>query len=213
MKRIFIGLVTAFVAMLALISGSALWFASQSGPAPKADAIMVLGAGMDADGRLHASTLARVETAVKLYHQGAAPKIVMTGGRLRPEGPSAGGRMAKRAIALGVPPQALISETYSLSTLQNALMSKPLIEDAGITSVVLVTDGFHMLRALATMRWVGIRVVGTRAPTAFRSSSGLPSYMVLREVVAWGANLARVPVWHIGGWLGVDDGTRMNWLR
>lgn len=213
MTRTLIYTFTSFALLLVSIIGSALWFDAQDGPLPRADAILVLGAGMDADGTLHASTLKRVEAGVALFHAGAAPMLVMTGGRLRDDAPSAGEQMAKHAAGLGVPETALIFEAASMSTLQNALLTRPLLEQAGIGRVILVTEGFHMARSLVTMRWAGIEVVGMQTSSAFRTTLKSSVWIVLREAAAWGVNLARVPIWHLGGWLGIEDDTRMAWLR
>jgi len=79
-------------------------------PAPdlQADAIVVLAAGLRADGRPTAATAARVRAGVALWEAGVAPTIVMTGGTLRAGLPPAGAAMATLAVALGVPAERMI---------------------------------------------------------------------------------------------------------
>ena len=100
-----------------------------------ADRIVVLGAGMDADGTLHLSTKLRVEKAFAIYQKCAAPAIHFTGGIARPEGPSAGQQMAQYAIQMGVPERATTYEGKSQSTLQNALFSIPYLKITLISSL------------------------------------------------------------------------------
>lgn len=206
-----LGLVIA-VALLNLVVFSALGYAHSDHLIPKADAIFVLGAGMDEDGTLHASTLGRVKAGVALYHAGHAPLIVMTGGRLIEGAPAAGEQMAQAAISLGVPASAVRVEANSHSTLQNGLMSKPILDAEGVSSVILVTEGFHMARSLAVMRWVGIEVIAVKASSAFRDTLVSSLRMVIREVLAWGFNILRVMTWHMLGWIGWSTEQRMAML-
>lgn len=202
----------AAVSFLLLVTFSALWFARADQSLPQADAIFVLGAGMDADGSLHKSTLGRVKAGVALYNAGHAPLIVMTGGRLIEGAPSAGEQMAQAAISLGVPASAVRAEDNSHSTLQNALMSKPILKAEGVATVILVTEGFHMARSLSVMRWSGIDVVAVKTSSVFRGSFISSLRMVLREVLAWGFNILRVVLWHLLGWFGWSEDERMPML-
>ncbi len=202
---------TAGVLMCVVIVVSAYWYA-RSQKVPQAEAILVLGAGMDPDGSLHGSSRDRVIRAVELWNAGAAPLIVMTGGAAVTGGPSAGGQMAKLARAAGVPHDAIIVESRAQSTLQNALFSQPILVERGISEVILVTEGFHMARSIASCRWAGIHVVGARTSTALRPDPRSAARMVVREAGAWGFNLARVAGWHVTGWLGMPDDRRIRFL-
>ncbi len=113
--------------------------------ADQADVIVVLGAGMEPDGTLHASSLQRVETGVELFHAGAAPSLHFTGGAAVPGGPSSGAQMASLAQSLGVQIELISHEDRSLSTLQNALFSQPMLR--GAEDILVVTDGFHLPRS------------------------------------------------------------------
>ncbi len=178
--------------------------------APAAGAVMVLGAGMSEDGTLHASTTHRVEAGVALWKTGRYPYLVVTGGPAVPGGASAGDGMAALAVSLGVPRAQIIAETASLSTLQNALLSRPLMQAKGVRDVMLVTEGFHMARSRASVAWAGIEVVGHHSTTAFRAKDG--ARMFVREVMAWPFNLARVGLWHILGLARIPPSDRMGLL-
>lgn len=180
-----------------------------------ADVIVVLGAGMDRDGTLHQSTELRVARAVALWEADVAPRLLMSGGTAEDGGPSAADGMAALARSLGVPEQAVLTETRSRSTLQNALFSLPLLE--GTDRLVLVTEGFHLPRALASFRWAGSGHEITLAQsTRFRWSTDTPVRSALsllfREAAACWFNLARAAAFSVAGMVGVPADTRTGWL-
>jgi len=92
------------------------------------DAIIVLGRGISAKGTLSSDSISRVEKAVELYSEGAAPKIIMSGSysfHLDTPPPQTEARaMREIAIAYGVPRKALIEETESKDTLGNVYFTK-----------------------------------------------------------------------------------------
>ena len=51
------------------------------------------------------------------------------------------------AISLGVPKEQIITETQSVSTYHNMLHSKDIMEDHGLKSCVVVTNGWHLRKA------------------------------------------------------------------
>lgn len=185
-----------------------------------ADVIVVLGAGMDPDGTLHPASILRVEKGVALYFMGAAPRMHFTGGHGRINGPAAGERMANLALTLGVPQAALSHEDESLSTLQNALFSMPMLQ--GEKRIILVTEGFHLPRGWASFKWAAWNSnarldIALAHSSAFRPPSPTlhfsPVTMVLRESLAWGFNTLRVITWQAGGWANVNDKSRDTWLK
>lgn len=207
MRRAGVTLLILLALTAALVTVSALR-AARSVPR-SADIIVVLGASMTPDGTLGSPSVARVERGVELFQQGLAPRILFTGGRAAPGGPSAGARMARLAESLGVPSQAILKEEESQSTLQNAKLSVPLV---GGGEVLLVTHGYHIARARASFAWAGIRVTGHAAPSAFHRGLKSASLAILRETVAWPFNLVRVGLYHGGAAFGVSEPTRMRWL-
>src|ERR1041385_9219390 len=109
----------AVAAVLAALLVAALLLPNQvlcieSGP-QKADIIVVLGGGsMERPGR-----------AAELFHENAAPKILLTGA-----GDNDGNR--RLLIKKGVPPAAIEQETESTSTRENALFTIPLLRKEGV---------------------------------------------------------------------------------
>jgi len=120
-----------------------------------ADAIVVLGAPLRADGTLSGVSEERVQTGVELWRRGFAPVLVISGGgpgRLLPDKPREADAMAARARELGVPDDALRVERESLSTADNARNTARLLAAEGRHRVWLVTQPFHTRRARAWFR-------------------------------------------------------------
>lgn len=203
----------------ATIIGVATFAALWPIPTPKkmtqTDIIVVLGAGMDPDGTLHRSTTLRVDRGVELWKADLAPRLHFTGGQGRPGGPSAGERMAERAISQGVPIEVISYEGRSLSTLQNALFSQPMLEDA--KTIRLVTEGFHLPRSYLSFWWAGDHDIYLSFSERFRNSTlGAQSpdvVMVFREALAVWFNLARVGIYETAAVFGVEEARRIGWLN
>lgn len=217
----------AFAVMALFLSFLSIGAFALLNPAPdpktvaKTDIIVVLGAGMDANGRLHRSTKKRVEKGVALWQAGRAAKIHFTGGQGIPGGASAGAGMAALAQEMGVPETATSFEGRSLSTLQNALYSQPMLE--GAQSLRLVTEGFHLPRSWLSFKWAAWHV-GAPAPKMYlthserlRQSSPkarLPQVtMVTREVGALWFNAARLLAYEVAGLFRVPPDQRNPWLN
>ncbi|HEV8031914.1 MAG TPA: YdcF family protein [Stellaceae bacterium] len=123
-----------------------------------ADAIVVLGCRLTVDGRPSERLRRRVARAVELYHAGAAPLLVLSGGG---SGPIAeADAMRDLALAAGVPEAALLSERASRNTVENAFHTARLLRERGMTRVILVSDRSHLPRAALLFRRAGLDVVG-----------------------------------------------------
>ncbi len=141
------------------------------------DAIIVLGCRVDADGRASTCLRARAERAADLFHAGVAPRIVTTGG-LGDNTVCEADAAAEVLLAHGVPTSAIVRESTSSSTEQNAERTAELL---GPTSVVIVSDGYHLLRAsrVFARRFVDVDVVAADAHEPSARWFG-----AMREVVA-----------------------------
>ena len=82
------------------------------------------------------------DVKAELYASGAAPKILLTGD---------GDDREHRAILLaaGVPPEAILLETHSRTTKENAEYSASLLKEKGINTAIVATSWYHSRRALA----------------------------------------------------------------
>lgn len=130
-----------------------------SGPTDRerAAAIVVLGARVRPDGRPSAALERRVRLAVALYLAGWAPLLVLSGGGR--QNVSEAEVMRRLALDAAVPAAALLMEPCSRTTLENATETAKLLAARTPATVVLVTDGYHALRARLMFRMAGLRVI------------------------------------------------------
>ncbi|MGC5399300.1 YdcF family protein [Streptomyces sp. DT20] len=115
------------------------------------------------------------DAAVSLYRRGMAPLIVFTGASSRttrarmPRGEAVHYR--ERALELGVPDSAVLTEPRARNTGENIRFSRALLEEAGVdlSSVLLISKPYEERRANATARklWPGVEFVSASEPTTF----------------------------------------------
>lgn len=146
-------------------------------PAGRWDAIVVLGCRVFPDGRPSAALARRVQRAAELWAAGRADVVVLTGGR-GDAGVVEAEVAAAVAESLGVPRAALVLETRSTSTDENARFAAEAIEGR---RVLVVTDAYHVLRSerVFARHFEEAHVVGTVSPRWWARVRG-----ALREVVA-----------------------------
>ncbi len=128
----------------------------------RADAIVVLGnrPPVDAQGRVRPELRRRVETGARLFRQGRAPLMIMSGGPA-PGGDIEAEVMRRLAIALGVPPERIRIEPWSQDTTENAAFTMQLLcgnDPLCAPSVVVVSSPFHLPRARRLFACAGARV-------------------------------------------------------
>jgi uncharacterized SAM-binding protein YcdF (DUF218 family) len=179
-------------------------------PMPRAAAIVVLSGGDTNAARLAPDTALRVAQGVRLWQAGAAPVLVMSGGTL-PDGESlrVAERMTEAAVASGVPPDAILTEAGSHSTLQNAILTADLFPPAN-GPVILVTHRFHLPRASFNFQAQGYAVAGlSAADTGALQIDG----WLLGEGPKWVVNLVRAGLHASLSAAGVDRTAYMTWLE
>lgn len=101
----------------------------------------------------------RVLYAAKLYREGKAPRIILSGGRVNWEGKNdlpESADMAEMIKTMGVPETALIQESTSRNTRENAVNSKKIMDAQGIRKILLVTSALHMPRSLRIFQKLGV---------------------------------------------------------
>jgi len=128
-----------------------------------ADAIVVLGAAQY-DGIPSPVYEARLRHAVELYVAGVAPLLVVTGGGQVGDRTTEAAAGRKYALNAGVPDSAILVEDNSRTTIQSLTAVSELLRASGATTVVLVSDRTHMLRALRMATDLGLTARTSPAP-------------------------------------------------
>lgn len=155
-------------------------YTSESAPARRV--ALVFGAGLTRDGRPTAVLYDRVAAAVALYQSGKVDTLLMSGDN-RVETYNEPAAMRQAAIDLGVPSAAIVLDHAGRRTYDSCYRAKAIF---GVTDVVLVTQTFHLPRALFLCDQLGLNAVGVSADLrVYRRSSQL--IWGAREVVATAA--------------------------
>jgi uncharacterized SAM-binding protein YcdF (DUF218 family) len=149
-----------------------------------ADAVVVLGGGIEANGSLPEMARARVDRAVQLFHAGIAPRLILSGrcGLASPDPVvTEAAAMAAYAVERGVPQSVLLLEEESRDTMGNAYFTREMyLAPNDWTSIRVVTSDFHLSRAA----WVFRKILGSHYDFSFVSSpSGLPPRALILRVL------------------------------
>ena len=129
------------------------------------DAIVVMGAAQY-DGRPSPLFAARLDHAIALYHEGVAPRLIVTGGKREGDRTTEAASAREYAISHDVPAEAILAEDGSRTTLQSIRGVEALMEETGLKSAVFVSDPTHMLRVLRMADDVGIDAYGSPTRTS-----------------------------------------------
>jgi vancomycin permeability regulator SanA len=176
---------TAAGALLALLTGRAVTALAAQGliyddPAalPAVRAAVVFGAGVRG-GQPTAILYDRVAAAVDLYKAGAVDVLLMSGDNRTPyyDEPNV---MRRTAIRLGAPATAILTDPAGYSTYDTCRRAGEVFH---LRDVVLVTQRYHLDRAIFTCKAFGLDAVGY--PADRRTYRGM-AWFQLRE---WGATL------------------------
>lgn len=120
---------------------------------------IIFGAGLRRDGTPTTVLRDRVETGAGLYFDGKVEKLLMSGDNRVVEynEPEA---MRQYAISLGIPEQDIILDYAGTRTYDTCYRAKQIF---GLESVLLVTQKFHLPRALFLCNTLGIKAQGVEA--------------------------------------------------
>jgi uncharacterized SAM-binding protein YcdF (DUF218 family) len=180
-RRVFLYIIALWLGF-ALMLASAIHFYGQMDHARPSDVIIFLGGGMERDNQPGPPMIRRADHAANLWHQGIAPYIICTGGTPGWATRSEADGCAELLQARGVPSEAIVLESQARSTEENAEYSKQIMESRGWRMAVLVSDGYHMLRAHWIFQAAGIDAVTSPTPEIPPPFDYL--YSISREVAA-----------------------------
>ncbi|HET8712816.1 MAG TPA: YdcF family protein [Gemmatimonadales bacterium] len=123
--------------------------------ATSADAIAVLGAAQY-NGRPSPVFRARLDHAAALYQRGLAPVVLVTGGVGQRDSLNEANVGRDYLVRLGLPAEAVIPLAGGHDTYTSMDQMKEWFEGRGSKRVLLVSDGFHMLRLQIIARRRGL---------------------------------------------------------
>ena len=158
---------------------------------PRADAVIVLGGvlGQPVPPLMAADlsgSVDRIIHALRIYRAGKAPLIVVSAGNqpwqrdLVPEAQL----IADLLVELGAPQSALILETESRNTRENASRTAAIFKEHGWQKGLLVTSGAHMPRALGAFQNVGLVITPAATDVHARPMQSFSLFGLLPDVGA-----------------------------
>lgn len=182
------GIVVAAMAMLAMVLGfgvngyvllstrNAIQTPEQAGEFD-ADCILVLGCLVREDGSPSNMLHDRLQCGVELYQAGASGKILMSGDHGQ-ESYDEVNAMKRFALEAGVPSEDVFMDHAGFSTYESIYRAKEIF---GAKKVIIVTQKYHLYRALYIAKSLGLEAVGVAADSRSYTNQ---IYRELREILA-----------------------------
>lgn len=152
--------------------------------APAREVAIVLGAKVWGEQPSHMLE-DRLQTAWRLYESGRCERILVSGGR-DPELGDEVGVMQRWLEARGVAAEDIEVDPAGLRTLDSMIRAK---EVFGLDEAIVISQAFHVPRAVYIGRQLGLEVIGVEAPPGYRYPLSLRSRNATRE------HLAQIRAW------------------
>lgn len=146
---------------------------------PSMPVAIVFGAGLSRDGTPSPVLRDRVATAAQLYFEGKVQKLLMSGDN-RYIDYNEPGAMHAYALSLGVPEDAIVLDFAGRRTYDTCYRARDIF---GLSQAILVSQDYHLPRALMTCNGLGIKSVGVSADQQLYNSSS-QRYWRVREIPA-----------------------------
>ncbi|MBS4750788.1 YdcF family protein [Carnobacteriaceae bacterium zg-ZUI78] len=148
-------LLTVIMNIYVIYKGNTKIVDNQTAQEFKADAIVVLGAGLQ-DGEPGSILQDRLNTAIELYKKGKTKKIIMSGDHSS-DFYNEVSAMKLYAMQKGVPSQDIYLDHYGLNTYDSMYRAKYIF---GVKSLIVVTQKYHLYRALHIAENLNLDVKG-----------------------------------------------------
>lgn len=167
-----------------------------------ADAVVVLGASVFADGTPSGILQDRLDDGIALYQAGAAPKMIMSGDNSTASYNEVKA-MKDYAISQGVPSDDIFCDHAGFSTYESMYRAKNVF---GAERIVVATQTYHLFRALYAAEGLGLEAIGV--PSDYHSYSKQVQYDI-REIPArtkdFFKTLLKVPSTYVGDPIPLDQ--------
>ena len=142
-----------------------------------ADCIIILGCGVKFNGQPSMMLADRLERGIDLYKQGVAPKIIMSGDHGQIEYDEVN-TMKQFAIDKNIPSEDIFMDHAGFSTYESMYRAKEIFK---AQSIVIVSQEYHLYRAIYLAEKLGIEAYGVNAD--YRLYGG-EKYREAREILA-----------------------------
>lgn len=175
-------LVATTVACALLFPVAQVYFFGQTDYRRSADAVVVFGAQVYADGAMSTSLKDRMTTAISLYDDGLVGYIVVSGA-VGDSGLDEAAVMRDAAVAAGVPVERVLVDSRGVNTGATVDDTVPLFDEHGWSRILAVSQFYHLPRIKLAYQQAGWDVLTVPAGT----SAPIPEthYLVTREIPAF----------------------------
>ncbi|MES1194113.1 MAG: ElyC/SanA/YdcF family protein [Solirubrobacterales bacterium] len=174
---VLLGLVVGVANAVVLLGGRGAKTDPQA--VPHAQAALVLGALVQPDGRPSAMLEDRIRAAAALYREGRVDKVLASGDHGRRDYDEVNA-MRRELVRLGVPDEDVFTDHAGFATLDSVVRARKVFN---VKSVTVVTQPFHLPRALWLARHAGLTASGFEAG-AGNSYSSKGTASSVREIFA-----------------------------
>lgn len=192
------GVVTTVLALYVGVTLVQVWQVGRHDQTRAVDAIVVLGAAQY-DGRPSAQLQARLDRALALYDQGWAPLIAVTGGSMPGDRFTEAEASRRYLERRGVPPDAITGEDQGRSTWESMQFLSQRLLPEGVSSVLLVSDPFHLMRVRLSASEAGFVAATTPVVPGASGGAGVARYMKEALGIAVGRVVGFERLWRLTG--------------
>lgn len=149
------------------------------------DVALVLGAGTS-KGKISYVFEQRILHAVELYKSNKVTYIIFTGGYGEGQTISDSKAAKNFVVSKGVPEDKILIEEASTITFSNIKNAKKVMYSNHLNTALLVSDPYHMKRAMAMCHQIGINALPSPTPTSmYRSTSKKFSFLMKETINYW----------------------------
>lgn len=153
--------VAVFLVDYKVKSAAAPWLLTpeNAGKLENIDCILVLGCGVRPDGEPSLMLQDRLNMGLTLYNNGTAPKLLMSGDHSRTDYDEVN-TMKRYVTDRGVPSEDVFMDHAGFSTYESMYRARDVF---AVRRVVIVSQGYHLYRAVYDARALGLEAWGVAA--------------------------------------------------
>jgi vancomycin permeability regulator SanA len=159
------------VALTVAVAGSVIWVRTGAGEhifserdVPPAPVALVLGAQVYPDGTPSPFLAARLDVARRLFETGKVRVILVSGDHMGWDYNEPGG-MLRYLTAAGVPTEKVVLDHAGFDTYDSCARARRVF---GVRQAIVVTQAFHLARAVTVCRRLGVEATGVGDETVKR---------------------------------------------
>ena len=171
--RVFALIVCLAALGVGVIAGPALWTRWMSrdriltsAHAPTRDVAIIYGAEVYPSGKPSPYLRARLDLGAALFRAGRVRVLIVSGDNAVSHNREATS-MKNYLVSVGVPEARIVEDAFGLDTYDTCVRAHDVF---GVTSALLVSQRYHLPRAVATCRAVGVDAIGVGDVTVRRTS-------------------------------------------